>query len=289
MDSDEQLPKSIKKTTTKGEIVSGAEKDLIEKLNEGATDKRGRFILAALGSIPWVGFLGAIANFKAEADQDEINLFLRLWLGEHKTKIQELVMTVNEILTRLDGFGEDVQKRIESPEYLALVRKTFRAWDQADTNEKRSMFKKLLENAGAITLCPDDQIRLFIDWIERYHESHFAVMKEIYLHQPITKGQIWDNLNPGGRPRDNSAQAGFFGYLMRELNMGGIIRLERDTDSYGRTIRASRTPSTGSSRGDTLESPFDSTKRWVLSELGKEFVRYVMEDVDLQLGEGSTS
>lgn len=272
-----------KEISIKGEVLVDAEKALTEKLLEGDNDRHGRFVLAALSSIPWVGFLGAIANLKGETDQDDINLFVRLWLQEHKDKIKELMTTINEILIRLDGFGEDVQKRIESPEYLNLVRKTFRAWDQTDTVEKRFMLKKLLENAGAINLCPDDQIRLFIDWVEKYHESHFAVMREIYLNQRITKGQIWDNLHPEGRPLDNSAQAGFFSYLMRELNLGGIIHLERTSNAYGQNIKKTHHSSSTLSKSETHESPFENTKHWVLSELGKEFVRYVMEDVDLQL------
>jgi hypothetical protein len=149
------------------------------------------------------------------------------------------------------------------------------------------MLKNLLMNAGAITLCPDDQVRLFIDWIERYHEAHFAVIKEVYQHAPITKAQIWDNIHSGERrPLDNSAQAGLFGYLMRELNLGGIIHQSRQTNAYGQTIRATARPTQTRQPGDTLESPFEATKQLVLSELGREFVRYVMEDVDPQLGAG---
>ena len=37
-----------------------------------------------------------------------------------------------------------------------------------------------------------------------------------------------------------------------------------------------------------MESAFDDTKPYVLTELGKEFVHYVMEDVAPQLGSTST-
>ncbi|HSE56846.1 MAG TPA: hypothetical protein VLB02_02050 [Candidatus Paceibacterota bacterium] len=269
--------------TTEGEIITGAEKEVAKRFAQGSNDKYGRFFLAALSAIPWVIPLSLIASLKGEMDQDGLNSSFRLWLQEHQEKLKEVVQTINEILTRLDSFGAEVQQRIESPEYLNLVRRAFRTWDEADTQEKRLMLKQLLTNAGAITLCPDDQVRLFIDWIERYHEAHFAVIKEVYLHQPITKGRIWDNLHSEGRPRDNTAQAGLFGYLTRELNMGGIIHLNRQTNAYGQTMRSPRQSSSGSNRSDTLESHFDDTKEWVLSELGKEFVRYVMKDVDLQL------
>jgi len=262
------------------EIITGAEKELVGIFAKGGYDKYGRFVLAALSSIPWVGFLAIIGNLQAEKDQDEINFFLRLWLQEHKEKIKELQLTIGEILERLDTFGDEVRSRIESPQYLALVRRAFRSWDQADTLEKRLMFKQLLTNAGAITLCPDDQVRLFISWIERYHEAHFAVIKEVYQNGPIAKGSIWDNIHSEGRPADNSSEAGLFGYLMRELNLGGIIHIARETNSYGQTYRSKRTPS---NKSDTLESPFEDTKEWTLSALGKEFVRYVMADVDPQL------
>ena len=267
------------------EMITGAEKELTEKFATGGNDKYGRFFLAALSGIPWILPLSIIANFKGELDQDEMNQVLKLWLQEHKEKIGELKETVNGVLSRLDGFGEEVRQRIESPEYLVLVRRAFRTWGESETLDKRQMIKQLLINAGAITLCPDDQVRLFIDWIERYHEAHFAIIREVYLHQPISKGRIWDNMHPQGRPRENSSQAGLFGYLTRELNTGGIIHLNRKTNSIGQTMRAKPSTSTAN-KSDTLESHFEDTKQWVLSELGKEFVRYVMEDVDPQLGSG---
>lgn len=265
-----------------GEIISGAQKEVVERFATGGNDKYGRFFLAALSGIPWIMPLSVIANLKAEFDQEGMNNALKMWLTEHQDKIQELVATINEILGRLDGFGDEVRARIESPEYLSLVRRGFRTWNEAETQEKRLMVKKLLTNAGAITLCADDQVRLFIDWIERYHEAHFAVMKEIYQNHGITKGNIWDNLHPEGRPQDNSAEAGLFSYLMRELNMGGIIHIEREVNVYGQTVRAQQ-QKRSSNKSSTLESPFEDTKNWELSALGQEFVRYVMEDVDPQL------
>src|SRR3989344_5530872 len=178
------------------EIVSEAEKNLIDRFTQGGNDKYGIFFLAALSGVPWILPLSLIANLKGEFDQDGMNEALALAFKENRDKIKELVQSVGQILVRLDSFGDDVQERIQSPEYLALVRTAFRSWDKAETTEKRQMIKNLLTSAGATTLCPDDQIRLFIEWIDRYHENHFTVMKEVYLHQPITKGRIWDNLHP---------------------------------------------------------------------------------------------
>jgi hypothetical protein len=275
------LDSDLKKSDS--DIVSKAEQEVTRRFAKGSNDKYGRFFLAAFSGIPWILPLSIIANFKGELDQEGLNSAFKLWLTEHQEKLEELVETINDMGVRLSSFGEHVQERVESKEYLDLVRRGFRIWDESDTKEKRLMIKQLLVNAGAIALCPDDQVRLFIDWIQKYHEAHFSVMKEVYLHGPITKGSIWDNIHPQGRPADNTAEAGLFGYLTRELNMGGIIHLQREINYAGQTVRAPRQTASGRTRSDTLESPFEDTKFWVLSELGKEFVRYVMEDVDPQL------
>jgi len=266
--------------------ISNAEREVIKRFATGGNDKYGRFFLAAISSIPWILPLSLIANLKGESDQEGLNNAFNLWLKEHEEKIKELINTVNEILDRLSSFRQDVQKRIESKEYIALVKKSFRVWDQVDTPDKRQMIKKLLIAAGAITLCPDDQIRLFIDWIEGYHESHFAIMKEIYVNGPISNGEIWDNINPGqNRPKDNSADAKLFSYFIRELNLGGIIERPRDVNDLGQRIRSPKQKTISSSAGDALPSIFDESKDWILSELGKEFIQYVMQDVDLQLAQ----
>jgi hypothetical protein len=56
------------------------------------------------------------------------------------------------------------------------------------------MLKNLITNAGAIKLCDDDLVRLFIAWIDQYHETHFLVIKEIYKRPGITRARIWDNI-----------------------------------------------------------------------------------------------
>jgi len=76
-------------------------------------------------------------------------------LREHKEKLFDLGQTISDILNRLQNFDEEIKNRIESPSYLSLIRKGFRSWDQADTQEKRSLIKNLLTNAGGTKLCPD--------------------------------------------------------------------------------------------------------------------------------------
>jgi hypothetical protein len=193
--------------------------------------------------------------------------------------------TLSEIFGRLDNFGDEVQERIESPQYLALVKNCFRSWDEADTQDKKQMLKKLSTNAGAIKLCADDLIRLFMNWIDQYHEAHFAVIKEIYRHPGVTRGQIWDNIH-GKRPREDSADADLFRYLIRELSTGGVIRQARETDALGRFYKREKTSYSQSGSSSVMESSFESTKPYVLTELGKQFVHYVMEDVVQQIAAG---
>jgi hypothetical protein len=243
-----------------------------------------RFVAAALGSIPWIGgLIAASASLSAETEQQNLNELQRLWLEHHKEKIKQLSDTLAEIFIRLDNFGDEVQQRIESPEYLALVGAGFRSWDQADTEEKKQMFKKLLTNAGASTLCSDDLIRLFQHWIELYHETHFIVMKQIYKHPNITRGQLWDNMH-GSRPREDSSEADLFRYLIRDLSTGGVIRQARETDAYGQFLKKDTRGQPHHKASPVMESAFEDTKPYVLTELGKKFVHYVMDDVAPQLG-----
>jgi len=258
------------------EPSSGA---FIDRLAGGRGRKYMRFIMAALGSIPWVGgVIAATASLGAERDQEKITDLQKLWLEEHKEKVRELGATLNDIFERLDSMGPEIQDRIESAEYLALVKKSFRSWDEADTQDKKQMLKKLIANAGAKNLCPDDLIRLFINWIDLYHEAHFLVIKQIYKRPAITRAEIWDSINPS-RPRDDSSEADLFRYLIRDLSTGGVIRQERETDTDGRFLKRDTRGRPQSASGRTMESAFEDTKPYVLTELGKQFVHYVMEDV----------
>ena len=119
---------------------------------------------------------------------------------------------------------------------------TFRSWDDAETQGKRDMFKKLIVNAavdsgdGSI----DDLITLFVSWLNRYHETHFLVIRELYKAPNLTRGEIWDRIHPNGRPREDSAQAGLYRYLISELSIGGIIEQAKITDGLGRRLRRQR-------------------------------------------------
>jgi hypothetical protein len=272
---------------TNAELVEPSQETLVERLSHGKNKKYVRFLVAALGSIPWVGgFIAASASLSAEREQQGINDLQRLWLQEHKEKITELGSTLNEIFGRLDKFGEDVQQRIESPEYLALVRKAFRSWDEADTQEKKQMLKRLITNTGAIQLCDDDLIRLFLHWIDLYHETHFVVMRAIYRNRPITRGQLWNLIRGESKPREDSYEADLFKYLIRDLSTGGVIRQERQTDGSGNFYKK-ESRGHGHSAGKMMKSAFDDTDSYVLTDLGEKFVHYVMDDLAPQLGDNT--
>jgi len=282
IDPDDNLAERAKE----GEVLNpkSAGDALIEELSKGKGKKYVRFVMAALGSVPWVGsylgILGAMAGLSGEKDQDKVNSLLKLWVEEHQPKLEELKQTLGDIVERLDGLGEEARQRIESPEYLALVRRSFKSWDEADTAEKREYIKRLITNAGATKLCPDDLVRIFVGWIDDYHESHFAVIKQIYQNPSgITKASIWDNLHGGVRAREDSADAGLFRYLMRELNMGGVIEIAKNRNADGHAYKATPKRSARGVGSKVVESTYEDTKPWVLTELGQQFVHYVLSDV----------
>ena len=59
------------------------------------------------------------------------------------------------------------------------MRGAFRTWDKAETEEKRAYAARIIANAAGTNITSDDVLRLFIDWIDSYHEMHFAVIREI--------------------------------------------------------------------------------------------------------------
>jgi hypothetical protein len=121
---------------------------------------------------------------------------------------------------------EDTFKRIESPDYQSILKKSFRDWAGAESDDKRILLRNLLANAAAIRLCDDDVVRLFLEWIKTYSELHFAVIGKIYNAAGITRAEIWRSL---GKPamREDSAEADLFKLLIRDLSTGGIARQHR--------------------------------------------------------------
>ena len=239
--------------------------------------------LAALGSIPWVGgVLAATATFKfdeAGVRQDNLR---NQWLEEHHQKLGLLRGTLSEVFNRIQGLGEEINDRLESQEYLGLIRKAFREWDQADTEEKQRLIVQLVTNAAGVRICSDDILRLFLDWIEVYHEAHFAVIREVHKNEGPTRYDIWTAVYGKDIPRDDSAEADLYKMLIRDLSTGGVIRQAREADSSGRFRKKTSPPRRLTSTG-VMESAFEDTKQYVLTELGKQFVHYTMNELVTRL------
>jgi hypothetical protein len=250
----------------------------------GADQNRKRRILeaialAALGSIPWVGgVLAAAATFKFDEVDVRHDALRNQWLEEHHHKLNLLRSTLSEVFGRIQSLGEEINERLESQEYLGLIRKAFRQWDQADTDEKRKLIVQLITNAAGTRVCSDDILRLFLDWIETYHEAHFAVIREVHKNQGPTRYDIWTAVYGEALPREDSAEADLYKMLIRDLSTGGVIRQARETDAAGRfrkkTVPPRRVPHSG-----VMESAFEDTKQYVLTELGKQFVHYTMNEL----------
>jgi hypothetical protein len=262
------------------------------ELAKSAPSRRRRaiakFVLAALGSIPWVGgFLSAAASYKAEEASIRQDSLQTQWLEEHHEKLMKLRATLEEVQRRFDSLGESIDERLQSDEYLGLVRKAFRAWDEADTEEKRQYTANLIVNAAGTRVCSDDVIRLFLDWLELYHEAHFAVIREIFKNPGSSRYEIWTALYGDTLPREDSAEADLFKLLIRDLSTGGVIRQERDVNSLGQSVR--KTPQRRRRGGapTTMESAFEDSKPYVLTELGKQFVHYTMSEVVARIAENS--
>lgn len=254
----------------KTELSNSAPKDwqrLIEK-----------FVLAALGSIPWVGgFISAAISFKTEEGGVKTNNLQNQWLEEHARKIGLLKNDLEDIVSRFESIGMQIDERIQSEDYLSLVRKAFRTWDDSDTEEKRKYVKNIVANSAGTRLCPDDVIRLFIDWLNLYHEAHFAIIREIYQNPGTTRFEIWDSIY-GELPREDSPEADLYRMLIRDLSMGGVIRQDRSTNQSGQFLKK-RAPKRKGPVSRTMESSFEETKQYVLTGLGQQFVHYTMNEV----------
>ena len=249
--------------------------------------KSGRWVRGALqvisGAVPIAGgALSLIASTWSETEQERVNRFLEHWVRMLRDEIDETERTLVEIMARLDIHDEKIAERIESREFQSLVRKTFREWSGAESEEKRVYIRNILANAAATSLTSDDVLRLFISWINTYSEMHFQVIAAIYNSDGITRGNIWAKIGKG-RAREDSAEADLYKLLFRDLSTGGIIRQHRDVDYYGNFV--SKTPERrpkGSGPKPSV-SAFDNEEGYELTELGKQFIHYAMSDLPIRI------
>jgi len=239
-----------------------------------------RFAIAALGSVPWVGgMIAGSAALHAEREQGRINENIELWLKEHELKLQALYRALSSVAQGIDLLGEEAKQRVQEDDYLSLVKKGFRVWDSSETDDKKELIQFLLKNAAGTSVTSDDIVRLFIDWIDRYHEAHFGIIRAIYMNPGISLLGIWREMgNTDEIPRENSSSADLYRMLIHDLTTGRVLRQEREINSLGQFMKKSRR-SQRAPTSDVMKSSFDNTDRYELSELGQEFVHYVLQDV----------
>ncbi|MEA5309266.1 hypothetical protein VB548_23735, partial [Vibrio parahaemolyticus] len=77
----------------------------------------------------------------------------------------------------------------------------------------------------------------------------------------------------------NSAEADLFKLLIRDLSTGSVIRQFRPTNMQGQFVKQIRTTKRSGSGSSTMESAFENTKQYELTELGSQFVHYTMNQV----------
>ncbi len=254
-------------------------RDKLEKaLEAGDGPTWMRYALAAAGSIPVAGgAVAGVAGVWSEREQAKFNRILAAWLKLHEDELREIGITLAEVMARLDLTDEKIRERVESPEYLSLIKKTFRDWSASESEEKRRLIRNLLANAAASSLTTDDVIRLFIEWIDKFSELHFKVVREIHKQEHITRYQIWQELS-GVNAREDSAEADLFKLIFHDLSTGHVIRQHRPVDAHGNFIPQSRKKPV---RGSTTQfvSAFDDTKPYVLTDLGRQFIHYTMNEI----------
>jgi len=246
-------------------------------------EKYGRFIFAILGAIPWVGSIFAASSaMHAEKEQGKVNLLMYRWVEEHEHAYRRLEETVQKVIERIEQIGPSAQQRLNDEQFLGLVRRAFRVWDEATTEEKREYVRRAVTNAAATQLCSDDLVRLFLEWIAQYDEVHFRVIKAIFKAPGSTRADIWDEIH-GENVRENSAEADLFKLIIRDLSTGSVIRQHRDTTHDGRFL-ARKAPRTRQPRSPVMASAFDDDKPYELTELGGQFIHYVLNEVVPRLG-----
>lgn len=256
-----------------------------KKLPEsGKVAKISRGALQAVGgAVPFAGgVFSAIAGAWSEGEQDKVNRFFEDWVRMLQDELKEKEDTIIEIMARLDLQDEAISARISSVEYQSLVKKTFREWSGAESEDKRVYIRNILSNAAASQVSSDDVVRMYIDWINQYSELHFQVIAAIYNSDGITRGEIWRKIGKGP-VREDSADADLYKLLIRDLSMGSIIRQHREVDRFGNFIQKTPQKRTKKSGPKPPVSAFDESEGYDLTGLGQQFVHYAMSELPLKI------
>jgi hypothetical protein len=254
----------------------------------------GKYIRSGLqvvgGAVPFAGgLLSAIAGAWSEGEQEKVNRFIKHWMQMIADEIREKEETIVEIMARLDLNDERIAERVESREYQSILKKTFREWAGAESEDKRVLIRNILANAAASSMTSDDVIRMFVDWVGTFSVLHFKVVGAIYNSAGITRRAIWEKISKGP-VREDSADADLFKLLVRDLSTGGIIRQHRETDYAGRFLKKTptRPQAVPTSANKVAKSAFDDGDAYELTELGEQFVHYAMTDLPPRIAYNAT-
>ena len=252
--------------------------------DDDTSKKVARGALQAIGgAVPFFGgIFSAVAGAWSEREQERANRFFRHWVQMLQDELREKEQTIVDIMARLDLQDEEILKRVESREYQSLLKKTFREWSGAESDDKRTLIRNILSNAAASSLTSDDVIRMFIDWINMYSVLHFQVIGAIYNGNGISRGEIWRKIGKG-QVREDSAEADLYKLLFRDLSTGGVVRQHREVDYYGRFVPKTPQRRPKGSGPKPPVSAFDEEELYELTELGKQFVHYAMTDLPTRI------
>lgn len=266
------------------EIVKTFDQQLSE-LQDPAFRRAIEGVLAAAASaIPGIGIAVAAAQgIRSANTAAQVTRLQNLWLQELQLKWETLERDFVWMADRLNQMGPDIIERLESEEYLALVRRAFRGWDRSETAEKRKLFVNLITNAAATAVAEDDLVRMFSDWLDSFDETHLRVISFIFNNPGCTRYDIGFHTFNDSLPFDDSPLGDLFRLLVRDLSTGGVIRQARESDATGRFRKAPRAPRRRGTPSEYVESSFEDTKPYGLTELGKQFVHYTLKETVLRV------
>lgn len=236
-------------------------------------DKLGALVLSYISGItPSDKSLAKTVSDLQGSEVDAQTLFEQ-WFTYQEEDIAIKAHILTEVLQSLDFSKRKVKKRVESPNYLALVRKSLRDLSADESQQKHHMIGNLLYNAAVLDLTPDNILKIFISWIENYTDEHFAVLKEIADRGPLTRRDIWLYIHDK-IPSEDSAAAEFYRLVIFDLSVGHLIRQQREKDYYGKVVKKRNPAEMSQDQPTEFTTTFGDEKLYELTELGKQFVRY---------------
>lgn len=266
LENQDNLPEEVKKDS-KGKKIAKASLDVLA------------------GAIPYAGgLISAIKGAYQDKQQENANAFLYNWISMLQDEMKEKRQTILEIMSRLDFQDEKISDKVSSVDFQSLSKKAFREWGAAESEQKRIYIRNILSNTAAdiSETYSYDVIRMFLDWIKTYSELHFKIIEIIYNNPDgISRFEIWNKL---GRQqvREDSAEADLFRLVIRDLSTGGIIRQHREITYDGQFLKH-KSGIGKSSYSTTTESAFENTKKYELTNLGKDFVHYAISELPIKI------